>query len=277
MSKAKALTIAGSDSGGGAGIQTDLKTFAALNTYGTSVITALTAQNTKGVHGIHTVPKDFVQSQMDAVLSDIPVNAIKTGMLSEAGIIETVAERLKYYQVDKLVVDPVMVAESGDRLLAENAVEALKAKLIPLALIITPNLAEAGALLGRQLHTVDDMVTAARELHRLGPRFVLVKGGHLPGEEKIDIFFDGKHIHRLVEKKIDTIHTHGTGCTYAAAITAYLAHGLPPLTAVQKAKVFITQAIKHGIAVGSGYGPTNPMGALWEELEHYRAKYAKKN
>lgn len=276
MFKAKALTIAGSDSGGGAGIQTDLKTFAALNTYGTSVITALTAQNTRGVHGIHSVPADFVKLQMDAVLSDIPVDAAKTGMLAEASIIEAVAERLKFYKVEKLVVDPVMVAESGDRLLAENAVEAVRTKLIPLALIVTPNMAEAGALLERQLHTVEEMIAAAQELYKLGPRYVLVKGGHLSGEEKIDIFFDGTTVHRLVEKKIETIHTHGTGCTYAAAITAYLAHGFPPLAAVEKAKVFITQAIKHGGPVGSGYGPTNPMGALWEELEHYRAKYAEK-
>ncbi|NLP36687.1 MAG: bifunctional hydroxymethylpyrimidine kinase/phosphomethylpyrimidine kinase [Firmicutes bacterium] len=277
MSKAIALTIAGSDSGGGAGIQTDLKTFAALNAYGTSVITALTAQNTKGVHGIHAVPHDFVKSQIDAVLSDIRVKAVKTGMLAEAAIIETVAERLRYYRMDKLVVDPVMVAESGDRLLEESAIEALRTKLIPQALIVTPNLAEAGELLGRQLETVDEMIAAARDLYSLGPRHVLVKGGHLPGEEKIDIFFDGKTIHRLAEKKIDTVHTHGTGCTYAAAITAYLAHGLAPLAAVQKAKVFITEAIKHGVAVGEGYGPTDPMGSLWEELNNYRAKCAGKD
>ncbi|MCR3923159.1 MAG: bifunctional hydroxymethylpyrimidine kinase/phosphomethylpyrimidine kinase [Firmicutes bacterium] len=266
----KALTIAGSDSGGGAGIQTDLKTFAALGVYGTSVITALTAQNTKGVHGIHAVPADFVACQMEAVLSDIPVQAAKTGMLGETKLILTVVELLNQYQLHNLVVDPVMVAESGDRLLQEDAIDALRTKLLPLALVVTPNLSEAGFLLKREITTVRDMISAAYDIYQLGPRCVLVKGGHLAGEEMVDIFYDGHTMHRFSEKKIATIHTHGTGCTYAAAITAELAKGLSPLAAVTNAKRFITAAIAHGVAIGSGYGPTNPMGALLEELKNAR-------
>jgi hydroxymethylpyrimidine/phosphomethylpyrimidine kinase len=263
----KALTVAGSDSGGGAGIQTDLKTFAAHGVYGTSVITALTAQNTKGVHGIHPVPADFIACQMEAVLSDIQVQAAKTGMLGGADVIDTVAKMLTQYRVTNLVVDPVMVAESGDRLLPEDAVDAMRNRLLPLALVVTPNLPETEVLLGRKIHSVDAMVAAAREIHRLGPRNVLIKGGHLPGEEMVDVFFDGKEIHRLTEKKLDTIHTHGTGCTYAAAITSQLAKGKTPLEAVTKGKAFITGAIANGICVGSGYGPTNPMGTLLREVE----------
>lgn len=267
----KALTIAGSDSGGGAGIQTDLKTFAALGVYGTSVITALTAQNTKGVHGIHAVPADFITCQLEAVLSDIPVQAAKTGMLGEVAAILAVTAALTQYRIPNLVLDPVMVAESGHRLLKADAVDALRTKLLPLALVVTPNLAEAEVLLGRTIATVDEMVSAAQDIHKMGPRHVLIKGGHLQGTEMVDVFFDGKAIFRFSEKKLDTIHTHGTGCTYAAAITAYLAKGYTPLDAVSRAKRFITAAISHGICVGSGYGPTNPMGALYQELAHKHA------
>ncbi|EEG76130.1 bifunctional hydroxymethylpyrimidine kinase/phosphomethylpyrimidine kinase [Dethiobacter alkaliphilus] len=270
----KALTIAGSDSGGGAGIQTDLKTFAALGVYGTSVITALTAQNTKGVHGIHPVPPDFINCQLEAVLSDIPVHAAKTGMLGDAKTITAVADSLNKHRVSNLVVDPVMVAQSGDRLLQEDAVDALRDKLLPHALVVTPNLPEAEVLLGRQITTVDAMVAAAREIRLMGPRHVLVKGGHLEGQDMVDIFFDGRTIHHLSEKKLDTPHTHGTGCTYAAAIAACLAKNLSPYDAVTRAKQFITDAISHGICVGGGYGPTNPMGALLRELELSRASQA---
>ena len=266
----KALTIAGSDSGGGAGIQTDLKTFAALGVYGTSVITALTAQNTIGVHGIHTVPPEFIVRQLDAVLSDIPVQAAKTGMLGETDAIMAVTGALTKYRITNLVVDPVMVAESGDRLLKEVAVAALRDHLLPLALVVTPNLPEAEVLLGRKIETVDDMAAAAKDIRLLGPRYVLVKGGHLPGDDMVDIFYDGKTIHSFAEKKLDTVHTHGTGCTYAAAIAAHLAKGLPPLDAVSRSKQFITEAISHGICVGSGYGPTNPMGSLYQQMETSR-------
>lgn len=270
----KVLTVAGSDSGGGAGIQTDLKTFAALNVYGTSVITALTAQNTKGVHGIHAVPPEFIACQLEAVLSDIPVHAAKTGMLGDADVISIVGSVLTKYRIANLVVDPVMIAQSGHRLLPEDAVATLRDKLLPLAMIATPNLPEAEILLGREIHSVAEMITAAREIRRLGPRHVLIKGGHLPGSEMVDVFFDGRDVHTLSVNKLDTINTHGTGCTYAAAITAYLAKGLTPLDAFSKAKKFITSAIGHGICVGSGYGPTNPMGALIKELELGRASRA---
>ncbi|MBS4032463.1 MAG: bifunctional hydroxymethylpyrimidine kinase/phosphomethylpyrimidine kinase [Clostridiales bacterium] len=266
----KALTIAGSDSGGGAGIQTDLKTFTALGVYGTSVITALTAQNTLGVHGIHTVPEDFIARQLEAVLSDIPVQAAKTGMLGDSATISVVAEMLTKYRILNLVVDPVMIAQSGDRLLQEDSVDVLRNKLLPLSLIATPNLPEAGFLLDREITNVSEMETAAKEIRLLGPRCVLVKGGHLPGEEMVDVFYDGNSYHHLTAKKIDTKNTHGTGCTYAAAITAHLARGLTPLEAVQLAKHFITDAISHGICVGAGYGPTNPIGSLLRELETSR-------
>ncbi|NLN07480.1 MAG: bifunctional hydroxymethylpyrimidine kinase/phosphomethylpyrimidine kinase [Firmicutes bacterium] len=266
----KALTIAGSDSGGGAGIQTDLKTFAALGVYGTSVITALTAQNTLGVHGIHAVPASFVAAQLEAVLSDIPVAAAKTGMLQDAEIIRTVATVLSARNFTQLVVDPVMVAESGDRLLREDAVDALRTELLPLALIVTPNLPETNVLVGHPVETVAEMTEAAFEIHRLGPQCVLIKGGHLQGPETIDIFFDGKTIHRLSAKRLATNHTHGSGCTYAAAITAYLARGMEPLSAVRAAKQFITTAIAHGIPIGGGYGPTNPMAELWHDAETVR-------
>ena len=267
----KALTIAGSDSGGGAGIQTDLKTFAALGVYGTSVITALTAQNTQGVHGIHAVPADFITCQLEAVLSDIPVQAAKTGMLGEVDAILAVTGALTQYRIINLVVDPVMVAESGHRLLKADAVDALRTKLLPLALVVTPNLPEAEVLLGRTIETVDDMIIAARDIRKMGPRHVLVKGGHLQGTEMVDVFYDGKAVFQFSEKKLDTVHTHGTGCTYAAAITAYLAKGYTPLDAVSRAKRFITDAISHGVCVGSGYGPTNPMGVLYHELAQKRA------
>ncbi|MBT9139769.1 MAG: Hydroxymethylpyrimidine/phosphomethylpyrimidine kinase [Dehalococcoidia bacterium] len=263
----KVLTVAGSDSGGGAGIQTDLKTFAALGVYGTSVITALTAQNTQGVHGIHVVPPEFIACQLEAVLSDIPVHAAKTGMLGDVDIIGIVADILTKYRISNLVVDPVMIAQSGHRLLPEQAVDVLRDKLFPLAMVVTPNLPEAEIILDREISSVAEMVVAAREIHRLGPRHVLIKGGHLQGTKMVDVFFDGKDTHTISENKLDTINTHGTGCTYAAAITAYLAKGLTPLDAFGRAKKFITNAIAYGFSVGSGYGPTNPMGAIFKELE----------
>ena len=267
----KALTIAGSDSGGGAGIQTDLKTFAALGVYGTSVITALTAQNTCGVRGIHQVPANFIASQLEAVLSDIPVQAVKTGMLGEAPAIREIVRVLKKYSQDLLVVDPVMVAQSGDTLLAPEAAAVLRDELLPLALLVTPNLPEAGVLLNRNISDTEAMETAARDIRLLGPRHVLIKGGHLPGDEMVDIFYDGKTMHYFSAAKINTSHTHGTGCTYAAAITAFLARGCPPLEAVRQAKRFITTAISYGLNIGHGYGPTNPMGGLLRELAEAKA------
>ncbi|MBT9171876.1 MAG: Hydroxymethylpyrimidine/phosphomethylpyrimidine kinase [Syntrophomonadaceae bacterium] len=267
----KALTIAGSDSGGGAGIQTDLKTFAALGVYGTSVITALTAQNTCGVRGIHQVPAAFIASQLEAVLSDIPVQAAKTGMLGEAPAIREIVRGLKKYSQDLLVVDPVMVAQSGDSLLAPEAAAVLRDELLPMALLVTPNLPEAGMLLNRNISDTEAMETAARDIRLLGPRHVLIKGGHLPGDEMVDIFYDGKTMHYFSAAKINTSHTHGTGCTYAAAITAFLARGCPPLEAVRQAKRFITTAISYGLNIGHGYGPTDPMGGLLRELAEAKA------
>jgi len=270
----KALTIAGSDSGGGAGIQTDLKTFAALGVYGTSVLTALTAQNTLGVHGIHQVPPSFITRQLEAVLSDIPVQAIKTGMLGEAPAIMEIVRVLKKYRQEQLVIDPVMVAQSGDPLLEPEAVAVLRDNLLPMAMLVTPNLPEAGILLNRNISDTGQMESAARDIHLLGPRHVLLKGGHLPGDEMVDVFYDGKTVHHLSAPKINTSHTHGTGCTYAAAATAFLARGFTPLEAVRQAKTFITTAITYGLQVGQGYGPTNPMGALQRELAEGKATMA---
>jgi hydroxymethylpyrimidine kinase/phosphomethylpyrimidine kinase len=262
----KALTVAGSDSGGGAGIQTDLKTFAALGVYGASVITALTAQNTRGVHGIHHVPAAFIVSQLEAVLSDIPVTAVKTGMLGEAEAIAEIARVLAKYRRNLLVVDPVMVAQSGDTLLAPEAVTIMRDRLLPMALLVTPNLPEAGVLLGRDISGTEEMAAAARDIRLLGPRHVLIKGGHLPGDEMVDVFYDGNAVHYLSAPKIHTVHTHGTGCTYAAAITAFLARGCTPLEAVRQGKQFISAAIRYGLSIGAGYGPTNPMGSLLRGL-----------
>lgn len=254
-----ALTIAGSDSGGGAGIQADLKTFFALGCHGTSALTALTAQNTVGVHGVHEVPPEFVQQQIDAVASDIGVDAAKTGMLSSAAIVEAVADRVKAHNFTKLVVDPVFVSKHRDTLLAESAVDALKNRLIPLAEIVTPNLYEASALLGQEISSLSDMRAAAKTLAlNLGPRAVLVKGGHLEGDSAIDIFYDGATFIEIEGERLDTEDTHGTGCTLAAAITARLARGDELLDAVRAAKRFVTGAIRHGLRLGKGFGPVNP-------------------
>lgn len=253
----RALTIAGSDSGGGAGIQADLKTFLALGVHGMSAITALTAQNTRGVSAVHEVPPEFVREQIAQVAADIGVDAAKTGMLATSQIVAAVAEAVGEFGITQLVVDPVFVSKNRDRLLAEDAVDALVNKLFPLALVITPNLFEAGALLGREVATLEDMRKAARALHDTGPRFVLVKGGHLQGTAT-DVVFDGETLLELTEERIDSKHTHGTGCTLSAAIAAYLARGERVVDAITKAKAFVTGAIRHGLAIGGGFGPVNP-------------------
>lgn len=253
-----ALTIAGSDSGGGAGIQADLKTFFALGCHGTSALTALTAQNTVGVTGIHEIPPAFVRQQIDAVADDLGVDAAKTGMLASADIVLAVADAVRDHAITKLVVDPVFVSKHRNTLLAESALDALRQRLIPLAEVITPNLYEAGALLGHEIGTVADMRTAAKSLIELGPRSVLVKGGHLGDERAIDVFFDGAEFHELEGIRYDTADTHGTGCTLAAAITARLALGDGLLDAVRAAKDFVTGAIRRGIRIGKGFGPVNP-------------------
>lgn len=249
----KALTIAGSDSGGGAGIQADLKTFTALGVYGLSVLTALTAQNTLGVQGVHEVPTDFIALQLDSVLGDIGTDAAKTGMLSSTPIIRTVSEKIRQYCIKKLVVDPVMVAKSGDPLLKEEAQGTLIRELLPLALVVTPNLPEAGVLAGMRVKTLNEMEEAVRRIGALGPRYVLVKGGHLTGPA-VDLLWDGKVLERFEAERIQTPHTHGTGCTYSAAIAAYLARGLAVSQAVRRAKAYLTAALREALAIGRGIG-----------------------
>jgi hydroxymethylpyrimidine/phosphomethylpyrimidine kinase len=254
----RALTVAGSDSGGGAGIQADLKTFAALGVFGMTAITALTAQNTAGVFGVVEVAPEFVARQIDAVVTDIGVDAVKTGMLASAGIIEAVADRLRTHRLEVLVVDPVMVAKSGAPLLRPEAVEALRTLLLPRATVLTPNLHEAGALLGREIRTLAEMEDAARRLHALGPRAVVVKGGHLAGTPT-DVLYDGQRLLHLRAERIPTPHTHGTGCVFASAIAAELAKGRALEDAVRRAKAFVTAAIRAALPLGRGRGPANPM------------------
>ncbi|MGC9334921.1 MAG: bifunctional hydroxymethylpyrimidine kinase/phosphomethylpyrimidine kinase [Anaerolineae bacterium] len=254
----KVLTIAGSDSGGGAGIQADLKTFAARGVYGMSAITAITAQNTIGVQGVYELPADFVGLQIDSVMEDIGADAWKTGMLSNADIIEMVADRARYYAVERLVVDPVMVAKSGDPLLRPEAREALIHALLPLAYVITPNHHEARVLTGLEIANVDDMRRAARAICEMGARHVVVKGGHLPASSAaVDVLFDGKAFEELEAPRVDTANTHGTGCTFASAIAAELAKGLPVRDAVRVAKAYLTAALRAGapLEVGHGHGP----------------------
>ena len=253
----KAMTIAGSDSGGGAGIQADLKTFTALGVYGMSAITALTAQNTVGVAGVHDVPPEFVALQIDQVAQDIGIDAAKIGMLSNAGIIEAVADSVRRNQIELLVVDPVMVAKSGDALLQESAREALIRHILPIAYVVTPNTAEVTVLTGCPVETMEDMQDAAREIFDMGPRHVLIKGGHMPGEIVEDVLFDGRAFHTFRAPRIDTKNTHGTGCTMSAAIAAYLAKGSSTVTAVEAAKSYVTEAIRRSLALGSGHGPLN--------------------
>ena len=250
-----ALTIAGSDSGGGAGIQADLKTFQAFGVYGASVITAVTAQNTLGVRAVHEVPVEMIGAQIDAVAEDLGADGVKTGMLSSAAIIEVVSDRIRHWGMQRtLVVDPVMVAKSGDRLLREDAVRALLIHLVPLAAVLTPNVPEAEVLVGRSLETEHDLREAARTIHGMGARAVVMKGGHLAGDP-VDLLFDGTSFHRFPAKRIDTPNTHGTGCTYSAAIAAGLSRGQTVLAAVSHAKAYLAGAIARAVPTGHGHGP----------------------
>lgn len=257
----RVLIIAGSDSGGGAGIQADLKTVSALGAFGMTAITALTAQNTTGVFGVLEIDPKFVIQQIDACISDIGCDAVKTGMLSSTEIIDAVAETIARRKLAPLVVDPVMIAKSGAPLLKPEAVEALKSKLLPLATVVTPNLHEAGALTGREIKTLAQMKDAARAIHELGPKNVVVKGGHLAGVAA-DVLYDGREFTEFRGERIDTKNTHGTGCIFASAIAANLAHKKTVRESVTAAKDFITAAIKNGLAIGKGYGPANPMACL---------------
>jgi hydroxymethylpyrimidine/phosphomethylpyrimidine kinase len=261
-----AVTIAGSDSGGGAGIQADLKTFSALNVYGASVVTALTAQNTQGVTAIHDVPPHFIAQQIDAVFSDLAVNAVKIGMLSVPVAIAAVAAGLERWKQTLVVLDPVMVATSGDRLLAPAAIETLKRELIPRALIITPNLHEAAALLDVPIATnEDEMREQAQALLATGANAVLIKGGHAQRADATDLLVTREAVARLTAEKIDTKNTHGTGCTLSAAIAAGLAKGLRLAEAVTDAKRYVTQAIGAAdeLSVGHGHGPVHHFHAWW--------------
>lgn len=266
MTIARALTIAGSDSGGGAGIQADLKTFAALGVYGTSAITAVTAQNTRGVFAVQEISPGVVAAQIDAVMDDIAPTAAKTGMLSSARIIEVVAERVRARRIANLVVDPVMVAKSGDSLLQAEAVAALKELLLPLALVVTPNLPEAETLVGARLTTDEEIRDAAVAIARLGPRYVVVKGGHRAGDA-VDLVYDGTGFQTLHATRIDTPHTHGTGCTFSAAIAAGLAQGVDVVASISRAKEYLTGAIAHAYPIGEGHSPVHHFYRLWPEEE----------
>jgi hydroxymethylpyrimidine/phosphomethylpyrimidine kinase len=261
-----AVTIAGSESGGGAGIQADLKTFSALGVYGASVITALTAQNTLGVTAIHDVPPDFVMAQIDAVFSDLAVSAVKIGMLARTGVIEAVAAGLDRWRPANVVLDPVMVATSGDKLLAPDAIETLRRELLRRATVVTPNLPEAAALLDTEVAASEtEMQVQAERILALGAQAVLIKGGHGTGAVSVDFLFDGATVTRLAVPRIATRNTHGTGCTLSSAIAAGLAKGQNLADAVRDAKAYVTAAIAAAdrLAVGKGHGPVHHFHALW--------------
>ncbi len=260
-----ALTIAGSDSGGGAGIQADLKTFHQFGVFGTSVVTAVTAQNTVGVHAIHPVPPPEVRAQIEAVVDDLRPRAFKTGMLATAALVDEVAAAVTRHRLTSFVMDPVMVSTSGHRLLESDAETALRDRLLPTCSVITPNLAEASILLGRPVRTVDDMRDAARRLVDLGAGAALIKGGHLTEEHSseeasevvVDLLWEGANEHRWTRPRVDTVHTHGTGCTLSAAIVACLARGMRLVNAVDTATSYVGRAIATAPALGRGRGPVN--------------------
>ena len=258
-----AMTVAGSDSGAGAGIQADLKTMAAQGVYGLTVITAVTAQNTMGVDQFQVMPPQLVEAQMDAVLKDFNVSAVKTGMLGNVDNVAVVANKLQQYHLRAIVVDPVMVAKSGDPLFEKDTQQAILQKLFPISLIVTPNIPEAEILCGRTIDTVKDMREAARILHRMGPAFVLIKGGHLMGGQKLtDVLFDGFKFYYYRAGRINTRSTHGTGCTYASAIAAHLARGCPVPLAVLKARQYLQGILPREPSLGRGSGPMDHF-ALW--------------
>ncbi|MTH54332.1 bifunctional hydroxymethylpyrimidine kinase/phosphomethylpyrimidine kinase [Bacillus mangrovi] len=254
----KVLTIAGSDSGGGAGIQADLKTFQELGVFGMSAVTAVTAQNTRGVHGVYPMDAAAVASQLDAIGEDLTPDAVKTGMLFNAEIIAAAAEAINKYRWENVVIDPVMIAKGGSTLLQQEAIQAMKEVLIPLAAVITPNIPEAEALTGTQIHTEEDKREACRILHQMGARTCLIKGGHEEnGDYSSDLLYDGQAFYEMKSPRIETRHTHGTGCTFSAALAAELAAGRAIRRAAETAKTFIQAAIEDTLEIGSGHGPTN--------------------
>lgn len=257
---AVALTIAGSDSGGGAGIQADLKTFYAFGVFGTSAVTAITAQDTRGVRGVHVVPADMVRAQIDAVVEDLAPAAVKSGMLATAGLVETVADALEHHALATYVLDPVMVASSGDRLLEREAEEAVARRLVPLAALVTPNTYEAAILTGVRVETTDELREAARVLVERGAGAALVKGGHLEGrngDEVVDVLWNGERERVWRHRRVRTRHTHGTGCTLSAAVAAALARGMTLPDAVNAAVDYVARAIASAPGLGHGHGPVN--------------------
>ncbi len=265
----RALTIAGSDSGGGAGIQADLKTFAALGVHGMSAITSITAQNTKTVTLIHDVPVEMIREQIRVVVEDIGVDSVKTGMLHTVEIISAVADELRNINAP-IVVDPVMIAKSGAKLLRDDSINTLIEKLIPLATVVTPNVREAEVLAKMEIKDVNDQMKAAEEIASLGPKAVVVKGGHIEGLEAVDILYYQGEFRKFVGERLNTKNTHGTGCTFASAIAAQLAKGYNIPEAIQTAKEFVTSAIKYGLNIGGGHGPVNPTGRIVREAEKFR-------
>ena len=259
----KAMTIAGSDSGGGAGVQADLKTFAALGVYAASTLTAITAQNTVAVTAVHEIPTDVITAQIDAVLTDIGADAVKTGMLSSSDIIECVCKALEVHGVQRLVVDPVMIAKSGDALLREDAIGSLRTRLLPLAMVVTPNIPEAEALTETTIVSDADVRRAAEAIVGMGARSVVVKGGHREGPAT-DLFYDGKEFKEFTAPRFDTVNTHGTGCTFASAVAAGLARGMVVTDAVALAKDYVTEGIRHSFSIGQGHGPLNHFYRFWK-------------
>ncbi|WP_179088164.1 bifunctional hydroxymethylpyrimidine kinase/phosphomethylpyrimidine kinase [Paenibacillus odorifer] len=254
----KALTIAGSDSGGGAGIQADLKTFQELSVYGMSVLTAVTAQNTLGVQGVYPVTLDAIIQQLDSIGLDLQPDAVKTGMLFNSDIIRIVADKIKYYGWSNLVIDPVMVAKGGSTLLLQEAVQSLISHLLPLALVTTPNIPEAEMITKMTISTIEERKKAAKIIHGMGSKYVVLKGGHDTSTTAVtDLLYDGQEYTLLESSRIQTRHTHGTGCTYSAAVTAELAKGKSVAEAIQTAKAFIQAAIEDELGIGAGHGPTN--------------------
>ncbi len=257
------MTVAGSDSGGGAGIQADLKTLSALGVFGTSTLTAITAQNTVGVTAVHEIPTDVIAAQFDAVVSDIGADAVKTGMLSSSDIVATVAEAVRRHNIANLVVDPVMVAKSGDRLLRQEAISVICSDLLPLATVVTPNIPEAEDLTGRSITSDNDVRRAAESIVGMGAQNVVIKGGHRDGPPT-DVLFDGRAFMEFTTDRIPSTNTHGTGCTFASAVAAGLAHGLDVPAAVDRAKEYVTAAIRAAYPIGQGHGPLHHFHAFWE-------------
>ncbi|QED47815.1 bifunctional hydroxymethylpyrimidine kinase/phosphomethylpyrimidine kinase [Cytobacillus dafuensis] len=265
-----ALTIAGSDSGGGAGIQADLKVFAAQGVFGMSVITAITAQNTVEVRSVQNIELSIIKDQIEAVFDDIPVDSVKIGMLSSAETVEVVANSLKKYKPNFIVLDPVMVSKGGHHLLQEEAIAALKEQMIPLATVITPNIPEAEVLTGIRIQSEQDQLDVCRAIKVLGAKTVLLKGGHHSGDPN-DLFFDGTDFHWIKGERIHTKNTHGTGCTLSSAIAANLAKGVSLKDSIEISKSYITTAIKHSLNLGHGHGPTNHFYELYEKANLVKA------